>query len=94
MTDWNTDRLRSSLSPANVLPRDVKNALLVGRAWTTAGSVPGPSPVLIRGGDVIDLSGLAPTISHLLDLQGLPALLKTQERKIGTVESAKVGWAM
>jgi len=56
------------LTPQNILPRDASAALLVGRAWT-GGHTPGPSPVLLRGETVLDLSGLAPTMAHLLNLE-------------------------
>ncbi len=58
-----------------MLPRDAEEALLVGRAWTS-GPVPGPSPVLVRNREVFDLSRLAPTVSHLLNLPGLAGKLR------------------
>ncbi|MPZ11888.1 MAG: fumarylacetoacetate hydrolase [Kiloniellaceae bacterium] len=55
------------LSENLVLPDDKTTGLLVGRAWLP-GAVPGPSPVVLDGGQVRDLSGLAPTTSLLFDL--------------------------
>jgi fumarylacetoacetate (FAA) hydrolase family protein len=46
-----------------LLPEDWKSGTFVGRIET----VQGPSPVLIRGGAVIDMSVVAPTVSSLLD---------------------------
>ena len=62
------------MQAAKVLPRDATEALLVGRAWVP-GKIAGPSPVLVRDGQVLDLSRLAPTMAHLLDLDRLPERL-------------------
>ncbi len=61
-------QINDRLTPSHVLPRDAAGALIVGRAWV-AGEVPGPSPVLVREGVVLDLSGIAPTMAHLLNLE-------------------------
>ena len=45
------------------LPSDWSAAVLVGRLQTAAG----PSPILVTGGRVRDVSRSAPTVSHLLD---------------------------
>ncbi|NIJ67563.1 fumarylacetoacetate (FAA) hydrolase family protein [Sphingomonas leidyi] len=50
-------------SPAEVLPVDHAKAILVGRILTEAG----PSPVILRGGRILDVSASAATISDLLD---------------------------
>jgi fumarylacetoacetate (FAA) hydrolase family protein len=47
----------------NALPEDWEAALLVGRIEFEAG----PTPVLVRGGRVFDVSGAAPTVSELLN---------------------------
>jgi fumarylacetoacetate (FAA) hydrolase family protein len=49
------------------LPGDAESATLVGRAWLPDAG--GPSPVVVRGGDLFDLSGLAPTCAQLLELE-------------------------
>jgi len=61
-----------SLIAAEILPDD-PDAVLVGRVWDeTAG---GPCVVLCRGGQLHDLTGLAPTLSGLLEREDLiPAL--------------------
>ena len=46
-----------------MLPADLDSALLVGRLRLEEG----PTPVLIRGGEVFDVSEAAPTVSDLLD---------------------------
>ena len=51
-------------SPAEMLPVDHEQAILVGRILTEAG----PSPVILRGGRIYDVSASAATVSDLLDL--------------------------
>jgi fumarylacetoacetate (FAA) hydrolase family protein len=58
--------MKMRLIPATCMPRDRARALLIGRAWLPAAA--GPVPVVVRGDDVCDLSPLAPTVSHLLEL--------------------------
>ena len=48
----------------SMLPADVENAILAGRLLLDDG----PTPVLIRGGAVEDVSRAAPTIADLMDL--------------------------
>lgn len=57
--------MKSLLTPQASLPQDHAQATLVGRVW-----VPGRGPVLVRARaeQLDDLSGLAPTMSDLLDL--------------------------
>lgn len=50
----------------NSLPVDLDNALLVGRVWRPA-PVDGPSVVVVRNGEVFDISAVAPTVADLLD---------------------------
>src|SRR6185503_15633021 len=52
------------ISGRDVLPEDWTNAVLVGRMWFGGG----PIPVVVRNGDLHDLSELAPTLSHLFEL--------------------------
>jgi fumarylacetoacetate (FAA) hydrolase family protein len=68
--------LASLLDRAQVLPVDAAEATLVGRAWI-AGDPGGPSPVLLRGDEVLDLSSLAPTVAQLLERYDLAAQLAT-----------------
>jgi fumarylacetoacetate (FAA) hydrolase family protein len=51
-------------APAHMLPADSSNAILAGRLLLDEG----PTPVLIRGGVVEDISRAAPTIADLMDL--------------------------
>lgn len=64
-----------ALSSNVVLPVDAPNALLVGRVWSNAAA--GPSPVLFSDGHLLDLSPLAPTLSALLEIDGLVEKLST-----------------
>jgi fumarylacetoacetate (FAA) hydrolase family protein len=52
------------LSPADILPDDGYAGALVGRVWMDDG----PHVVAARAAGLFDLSGLAPTMSDLLDL--------------------------
>jgi fumarylacetoacetate (FAA) hydrolase family protein len=46
-----------------MLPQDCDAALLAGRLWLDGA----PVPILVRGGEVHDVSAVAPTVSDLLD---------------------------
>lgn len=53
------------------LPQDWRDATLVGRIQTAAG----PTPILVKDGQVYDMSPVAPTVSQLMKLwpeQGVP----------------------
>ncbi|MBV8030292.1 MAG: fumarylacetoacetate hydrolase family protein [Betaproteobacteria bacterium] len=85
------------MNAERVLPKDADRAVLVGRAWL-GGDVEGPAPVLIRGEEVLDLSGVAPTVSHLLEshdarsLRGLsllPAVGKVSELLAASVPGSR-----
>ena len=52
------------------LPVDADRAILVGRIWDP--SVEGPCVVALRGGDLVDLSAIAPTMRDLCEV-GDPA---------------------
>jgi fumarylacetoacetate (FAA) hydrolase family protein len=60
------------LASGDILPR-YANALLVGRVWSNEAG--GPCPVLVDGGQLRDLSSLAPTMSELLDKAELVSAL-------------------
>ncbi len=66
------------LNPETILPVDAHQATLIGRAWLPE-PVAGPAVVLVRGQDVIDISGFAPTVSTLLENSGLVQELATLE---------------
>ena len=54
------------LDPASCLPDDLDHALLIGRVWRTA-PVDGPSVVVVRGGQVFDITSTVPTTADLFD---------------------------
>jgi fumarylacetoacetate (FAA) hydrolase family protein len=67
-----------NLLTAAALPRDRERALLVGRVWMP--QVQGPVLVQVRGDDIIDLSAVAPTCSHLLERNDcVAAILRTTQ---------------
>jgi len=63
-----------------MLPVDGEAATLVGRLRLDEG----PTPVLIRGGEVIDVSAAAPTVSDLLER---PDPASTPGRRIGSLDA-------
>ena len=71
------------LRPEDCLPEDAERAILVGRAWVP-GDHPGPSPVIIRGADVVDISDTFPTMSELLNTESI-------ENKMGDLNGTKIG---
>ncbi len=60
---------RARLSAADILPRDVDQARLVGRVWSK--KMGGPCPVFLRQGQLYDVSSVACTLSALLDRSDL-----------------------
>ncbi len=81
------------LRAESILPEDAANALLVGRVWSNASD--GPCPVLISGGRVLDLTGVAATMSALLEIENLGSVLKQAQglADIGDVQSFLSGEA-
>ena len=71
------------LRPEDCLPEDAERAILVGRAWVP-GDHPGPSPVIIRGADVVDISDTFPTMSELLNTESI-------ESKMDDLNGTKIG---
>lgn len=64
-----------TLTIQNTLPNDYQCACLIGRAWVP-GKPSGPSPILIKGDDVIDISKWYPTLSELLELDNPVGMLR------------------
>jgi fumarylacetoacetate (FAA) hydrolase family protein len=61
--------MQPNLHPS-FLPTDVSGALLVGRIWRAV-PIKGPCVVLVREGQVVDITASAPTVSDLLERQDL-----------------------
>ena len=59
---------------ASVLPEDAAQALLVGRLWDPVTA--GPRVVAVQEGNVFDLTGLAGTVSELLELPELSSAVR------------------
>ncbi|MEV4753612.1 fumarylacetoacetate hydrolase family protein [Micromonospora sp. NPDC049559] len=66
------DRVDTAAGPdwigtaAEALPDDVERSLLVGRIWDP--TVDGPSPVIVRDGEVLDVSHRFPTVRDICEL--------------------------
>ncbi|CAM4059111.1 fumarylacetoacetate hydrolase family protein [Bordetella muralis] len=60
---------RARLTAADILPRDVDQARLVGRVWSK--KMGGPCPVFLRQGQLHDVSSVACTLSALLERSDL-----------------------
>ncbi|MBB4065639.1 fumarylacetoacetate hydrolase family protein [Gellertiella hungarica] len=73
-----------TLNAADILPQDADTALLVGRVWSKHAG--GPCPVILRGGEVLDLSGLAATLSDLLERTDLQETLAGDHPSLGPLE--------
>ena len=88
-----------TLSARDCLPHDAEGALLVGRAWVPAED--GPCVVAVRGADVVDLTGVYPTTSHLLNvarpgdvraaIKGAARLTTLEALAANSVEGARDG---
>ncbi|MBV7537625.1 fumarylacetoacetate hydrolase family protein [Duganella sp. sic0402] len=75
-------------APASAhLPADLSDALLVGRVWR-AGDINGPSVVVVRNGEVFDITAQVPTVSDLLERDDVVAFVKAaQGESLGRVEA-------
>lgn len=68
------------------LPGDWARAVLVGRLWRE--DIDGPAVVVVRGGEVIDVTRAFPTMADLLDAQGAAALAtQTRGESMGPVQT-------
>jgi fumarylacetoacetate (FAA) hydrolase family protein len=61
---------------ASCLPSDLDRALLIGRVWRGA-PIDGPSVVVIREGEVFDITASAPTTSDLFDRDNVAAFARS-----------------
>jgi fumarylacetoacetate (FAA) hydrolase family protein len=85
------------LTARDCLPRDADRALLVGRAWSPAEA--GPCVVAVRDDEVVDLTRVYPTTSHLLNvarpaevraaMKGAPRLGMLEALASNSVEGAR-----
>lgn len=81
--------MKNTLNHAPVaahLPADLSDALLVGRVWRN--DVNGPSVVVVRQGEVFDITAQAATVSDLLDHDDAAAFARAaQGESLGRVEA-------
>lgn len=82
-----------ALNAQMILPEDAPDAVLVGRVWSKMAG--GPCPVLVSGGEVLDLSPVAATISGLLEIEGLVDQLRDRSRfaSLGSLDAFLTGEA-
>jgi len=71
-----------NLTATEILPE--AGALLIGRVWSNAAD--GPCPVLLRGGQVLDLTRLSPTLSGLLERDDLNQDLAADYPSLGPLD--------
>jgi fumarylacetoacetate (FAA) hydrolase family protein len=76
------------LRASEILPEDACAGALVGRLWVS-GEAPGPRVVAVREDGLFDLSGLAPTMSDLLDLPEAAAQVRAFDGpRLGALQAA------
>ncbi|WP_438391236.1 fumarylacetoacetate hydrolase family protein [Caballeronia sp. DA-9] len=76
----------ASFSPSACLPDDPDRAVLIGRVWRPS-PVNGPSVVCVRGGQVIDITHIAPTTADLFERADALEIARNGEGELlGTVE--------
>ncbi|WP_395543558.1 fumarylacetoacetate hydrolase family protein [Neotabrizicola sp. sgz301269] len=71
------------LGAADILPAD-PTALLLGRVWAQASG--GPCPILVRRGQVFDLSRVSPTVAGLLEREFLTEDLEDDFPLLGELD--------
>ncbi|NML35325.1 fumarylacetoacetate hydrolase family protein [Paraburkholderia antibiotica] len=57
----------SAISPSSFLPDDLNDALLIGRVWRKTEQHEGPCVVVVRGGEVYDITAAVPTTADLFE---------------------------
>ncbi|KAB0681415.1 fumarylacetoacetate hydrolase family protein [Aureimonas leprariae] len=67
-----------------MLPEDVGNAKLVGRLWRP--EVAGPSVVIVRDGQLVDVTATAPTVADFLDGDAAAGFDALDGEALGSVE--------
>lgn len=72
------------LDPRKVLPDDIQMATLIGRAFISD-NPGGPSVILIRDGEVLDISNVAPTVSEFCNNK--PLVNSINGNSIGSFEA-------
>ncbi|WP_027801582.1 fumarylacetoacetate hydrolase family protein [Paraburkholderia dilworthii] len=71
----------------NYLPQDFQRALLVGRVWRKTAAYEGPSVVVVRNGEVLDITASVPTTADLFDREDVVQFARTVAGEtLGSVE--------
>ncbi|MCW4150544.1 fumarylacetoacetate hydrolase family protein [Halomonas sp. 18H] len=79
--------MQTMISPHELLPADLDNALLVSRVWQE-GPRPGPALVAVRDNQVIDITPLGPTMADLLERDDvLDVVRKAEGPSLGTLDT-------
>ena len=67
----------SATIQSSFLPNDLDQALLVGRVWRKTDQHEGPCVVVVRGGEVFDITATVPTTADLFDRENPAQLART-----------------
>lgn len=88
--DW---KVNVNISLSDLLPLDAENATLVGRIFDPEAN--GPCVVVVDGTDVVDITGIEPTVSSLFERADLLSAVKDLENRprwaLADVIAATVG---
>ncbi len=77
----------TSQNPTHYLPDDLQRALLVGRVWRKTAAYEGPSVVVVRNGEVLDITASVPTTADLFDREDVAHFARTVAGEaLGSVE--------
>ncbi|MFP3600828.1 fumarylacetoacetate hydrolase family protein [Paraburkholderia sp. SIMBA_053] len=67
----------TSQNPTSYLPDDLQRALLVGRVWRKTAAYEGPSVVVVRNGEVLDITASVATTADLFDRENVVQFART-----------------
>jgi fumarylacetoacetate (FAA) hydrolase family protein len=77
----------TSQKPTSYLPDDLQRALLVGRVWRKTAAYEGPSVVVVRNGEVLDITASVPTTADLFEREDAVQFARTVAGEaLGSVE--------
>jgi fumarylacetoacetate (FAA) hydrolase family protein len=75
-------------SPISPVPQDLEHALLIGRVWRHTDSFEGPSVVVVRSGEVFDITSTVATTSDLFDREDALEIARTAKgESLGPVDA-------
>ena len=77
----------TSQNPTSYLPDDLQRALLVGRVWRKTAAYEGPSVVVVRNGEVLDITASVATTADLFDREDVVQFARTVAGEaLGSIE--------